>query len=129
MNANNTIIRESAKYLFDGRITADGFYRYNSIADGNNYILKLTSWTDSTSTIKWSIIVVSPFSWDSDALSAAVDSAQLTNCVATELTAFMNDAIYPAKYLSFFSGTANNIPLSSPILSTVLIKILFDLYN
>ena len=40
----------------------------------------------------------------------------MTLCVAADLGALMNDAIYPAKYLAYFTGYGPNTPLNTPII-------------
>jgi hypothetical protein len=76
------------------------------------HILQLSSWSDvSSKTISWKTVVVS---LDADRLLLSTGDALLVqSCIGSDLTAFTDDAIYPANYITFLTGK-NKRPSSHP---------------
>eukprot|EP01041_Mallomonas_annulata_P009137 gene9137-18930_t len=128
--ADNTMIRESGRYIIFNSITTDGFYSYKSATDGRYYILQLTTWRDDTNTIDWKIVVVTydtststsrTYGYDitSIVLDATQDSKHISDCILSDLDSFIDDAIYPAKYVAFLTGNLSHTPLSKPLIELI----------
>jgi hypothetical protein len=109
--ASNFMIRESFTFLANNHIASDGFYSYTGV-DQLRYVLQLSS----SKTISWKTVVVS---LDADRLLLSTGDALLVqSCIGSDLTAFTDDAIYPANYIAFLTGKNRNVPLATPIIET-----------
>ena len=129
--SDNFIIRESAAIL--ATATSDGFYYYESATDGEDYIMKVTSYTDGSS-LNWKIVMVA----ESDHVPEMSVKADV---VLADLNAALNDLTQNtesvAYYLEFMSGMSTSAPLADVIvensttaaLSSVTHQTLWGLMN
>jgi len=116
VNASNFIIRDSARYILNNKITSEGFYSYTG-SDGNSYALQLKFFTDqSTQSVKWNIVVVSLVSSTSSILATSALVNTLKS-VSQDLTMYLNDSISATGYLSFYAGAGYRCPLTNKLFS------------
>eukprot|EP01038_Epipyxis_sp_PR26KG_P012715 gene12715-17052_t len=112
--ASNSVIRESSNYINSTNIaTKPGFYTYNG-SDGTVFLFQLSIYTDPTTTIQWSIIVVANPTYA--ATDFPTNPQVISTSIGADLSSITNNAIFPATYLNFFTGKAGDLPLSTPII-------------
>lgn len=108
-NTNNTLIRESSRHLVDNKLTTDGIFSYTG-SDGQMYTMRTSRWADAGGSVEWTLVAAAPDRvWAVDLTGVAVHSAR---CVASDLDAFADDAMYPAQYLTYLAGKTMDVAVA-----------------
>jgi hypothetical protein len=95
--SSNQLIREVVNFMNTSKITTAGYYRYYSSYWKSQVQVQLGSYVDPSATLALSMVVAAV----GRPANQTYDALQTMKCIVADLNGFVNDAIFPAKYLVY----------------------------